>query len=124
MPNITTQLCFTINIQNVYYLDELLLWADSKNFGSVYFNMMHNPEHMSIQQMTPQAQELVLNKLKTSVWTKNTYQREIDNLITFIQQGPGSDGQDFLEKMQRTDAYRKQNFKDTHLEIAKAMGYE
>jgi MoaA/NifB/PqqE/SkfB family radical SAM enzyme len=124
MSNITTQLCFTINIQNVYYLDELLLWADSKNFGSVYFNMMHNPEHMSIQQMTPQAQELVLNKLKTSVWTKNTYQREIDNLITFIQQGPGSDGQDFLEKMQRTDAYRKQNFKDTHLEIAKAMGYE
>jgi hypothetical protein len=124
MPNITTQLCFTINIQNVYYLDELLEWADSKNFGSVYFNMMHNPEHMSIQQMTPQAQELVLNKLKTAFWSKNTYQREIDNLITFIQQGSGSDGQDFLEKMQRTDAYRKQNFKDTHPEIAIAMGYE
>jgi MoaA/NifB/PqqE/SkfB family radical SAM enzyme len=124
MPNITTQLCFTINIQNVYYLDELLEWADSKNFGSVYFNMMHNPEHMSIQQMTPHAQELVLNKLKTSFWAKNEYQREINNLITFIQQGSGSDGQDFLEKMQRTDAYRKQNFKDTHPEMAIAMGYE
>ncbi len=123
MPNITTQLCFTINIQNVYYLDELLAWADTKNFGSVYFNMLHSPDHMSVQRMTTQAQELILNKLKTVFWTKNTYQREIDNLINFIQQGTGSDGQEFLSKMQRTDLYRNQNFKDTHYEIAVAMGY-
>ena len=124
MPNITTQLCFTINIQNVYYLDELLAWADTKNFGSVYFNMLHSPDHMSVQRMTPQSQELILNKLKTVFWTKNTYQCEIDNVIKFIQQGTGSDGQEFLEKMHRTDIYRKQNFKDTHPEIAAAMGYE
>jgi MoaA/NifB/PqqE/SkfB family radical SAM enzyme len=124
MPNITTQLCFTINVQNVYYLDELLAWADTKPFGSIYFNMMHSPDHMSIQYMTAEAQEVVLNKLKTTVWTKNMYQREIDNVINFIEQGSGSDGKEFLEKMQRTDAYRKQNFKNTHPEIARAMGYE
>ena len=124
MPNITTQLCFTINVQNVYYLDELLAWADTKPFGSIYFNMMHSPDHMSIQYMTAEAQEVVLNKLKTTVWTKNTYQREIDNVIKFIEQGSGSNGKEFLEKMQRTDAYRKQNFKNTHPEIARAMGYE
>jgi MoaA/NifB/PqqE/SkfB family radical SAM enzyme len=123
-PNITTQLCFTINIQNVYYLDELLAWADTKPFGSVYFNMLHSPDHMSIQHMTQLAQELVLNKLKTNFWTSKQYQREIDNVIKFIEQGSGSDGREFLEKMQRTDAYRKQNFKDTHPEIARAMGYE
>lgn len=123
-PNITTQLCFTINIQNVYYLDELLAWADTKGFGDIYFNMMHSPEHMSVQRMTPAAQELVLNKLKTFFWTKPLYHREIDNVIKFIEQGIGGDGTEFLEKMQRTDAYRKQNFKDTHSEIAIAMGYE
>ena len=123
-PNITTQLCFTINIQNVYYLDELLAWADTKRFGSIYFNMLHSPDHMSIQRMTPAAQDLVLNKLKTTVWTSKHYQREIDNVIKFVEQGAGSDGLEFLEKMQRTDAYRKQNFKDTHPEIAQAMGYE
>lgn len=124
MPNITTQLCFTINIQNVYYINELLAWADTKQFGSVYFNMMHSPDHMSIQRMTPQAQELVLNKLKTTFWTTKAYQQEIDNIIKFIEQGTGSDGREFLEKMQRTDAYRKQNFQHTHPEIAVAMGYE
>ena len=124
MPNITTQLCFTINIQNVYYLDELLSWADTKKFGSVYFNMMHSPGHMSIQEMTPDAQALVLNKLETTAWINQHYQYEISNIIKFIQNGNGSDGKEFLTKMQRTDEYRQQSFKDTHLEIALAMGYE
>jgi MoaA/NifB/PqqE/SkfB family radical SAM enzyme len=123
-PNITTQLCFTVNIQNVYYLDELLAWADKKPFGSIYFNMLHSPNHMSIAYMTPAAKELVLNKLKTVFWTNNFYQQEIDNIIKFIENGPGSDGREFLTKMQRTDAYRKQSFMDTHPEIARAMGYE
>lgn len=123
-PNITTQLCFTVNIQNVYYLDELLAWADKKSFGSIYFNMLHSPDHMSIAYMTPAAKELVLNKLKTVFWTSNFYQQEIDNIIKFIENGPGSNGREFLTKMQRTDTYRKQNFLDTHPEIARAMGYE
>jgi MoaA/NifB/PqqE/SkfB family radical SAM enzyme len=123
-PNITTQLCFTINVQNVYYLDELLAWADTKGFGDIYFNMMHSPDHMSIQRMTPEAQKLVINKLKTTFWTSNKYQQEIDSVIKFIELGSGSDGTEFLMKMQRTDSHRRQNFVDTHPEIARAMGYE
>jgi MoaA/NifB/PqqE/SkfB family radical SAM enzyme len=122
--NLTTQLCFTVNIQNVYYLDELLTWADRKGFDNVFFNMMHSPDHMSVQRMTLAAQELVLNKLKNTRWSSKTYQREIDAIIKFIEQGPGSDGTAFLEKMQRADAYRNQNFMDTHCEIATAMGYD
>jgi MoaA/NifB/PqqE/SkfB family radical SAM enzyme len=123
-PNITTQLCFTINIQNVYYLDELLAWASTKPFDSIYFNMLHSPDHMSIQQLTPAAKELVLNKLKTTFWNTEEHHQEIENVIKFIENGAGSDGQIFLNNMKRTDAYRKQNFMDTHPEIAKAMGYE
>jgi MoaA/NifB/PqqE/SkfB family radical SAM enzyme len=123
VPNITTQLCFTINIQNVYYLDELLAWANTKPFGSIYFNMMHSPDHMSIQYMTPRAKELVLNKLKTTFWTSKSYQEEINSVINFIEAGPGSDGSEFLFKMKQTDEYRKQCFTDTHPEIARAMGY-
>ena len=123
-PNITTQLCFTINIQNVYYLDELLAWADTKSFGSVYFNMMHGPEHMSVQYMTPTAKEMVLNKLKSMFWVGHQYHKDIDGVINFIEMGPGSNGTEFLHKMKQTDEYRKQCFTDTHPEIARAMGYE
>jgi len=121
-PKFTTQLCFTINIQNVYYIDDLLAWAETKNFGNIYFNMMHSPDHMSIQQMTPAAQKLVIDKLQNTKW-KPEYQQEIDNIVNFIQNGTGSDGSEFLEKMQRTDEHRKQNFLSTHPEIAQAMGY-
>ena len=79
---------------------------------------------MSIQHMTPLAKELVLNKLKTTFWKTPKYQYEIDNVIKFIELGTGSDGAEFLRKMKQTDAYRKQDFRDTHYEIAVAMGYE
>ena len=123
IKNITTQLCFTINIQNVYYLDELLAWADTKPWGSVYFNMLHSPDHMNIQYMTPAAKELVLGKLRNTVWSNVAYQEEIDSVIQFIENGPGSDGAEFIRQMRQTDAYRKQNFTNTHAEIAQAMGY-
>jgi hypothetical protein len=74
--------------------------------------------------MTTEAKELVLNKLKTTFWKSAKYQQEINNIIQFIENGVGSDGKDFLFEMKQTDAYRKQNFMDTHPEIAKAMGYE
>lgn len=123
-PNITTQLCFTINIQNVYYIDEILAWAIPKRFGSIYFNMMHSPNHMSIQYMTPVAQELVINKLQTTFWKSDKFQQEIDGVINFIKAGPGSNGQDFCRRMKQTDTHRNQNFTATHPEIAKAMEYE
>jgi hypothetical protein len=44
-------------------------------------------------------------------------------IVQFIKNGQGSDGEEFLRKMQTTDEYREQSFLDTHLEIAEAMGY-
>ena len=78
---------------------------------------------MCVSHMTNTAKDLVLNKLKTTFWTSDKYQKEIDSLIRFIELGPGSDGIEFLTKMKITDEYRKQSFIDTHCEIAEAMGY-
>jgi hypothetical protein len=73
--------------------------------------------------MTPAAQQLVINKLKTTVWSNPKYQQEINNVVKFIELGSGSDGAEFLMKMQRTDEHRRQSFMNTHPEIAQAMGY-
>ena len=121
--NFWTQLCLTVNIQNVYYLDELINWATTKNFNNVYFNMLHSPDHMSIANLTPHAKTMVIEKLDNAN-VPSHYKLEFMRIKKYILNSKGSDGREFLEKMQRTDAYRKQNFKDTHLEIAKAMGYE
>jgi hypothetical protein len=45
-------------------------------------------------------------------------------IVKFIENGQGSDGKEFIRKIQQTDEYRRQSFLTTHAEIAKAMGYE
>ena len=121
--NITTQVCLTANIQNVYYLEELCNWVAKQNFNFDFFNMLHDPKYKSIASMTPAAQELVINKLESGTFIPK-HKVEIDRIIQFIKNGTGSNGEKFLIEMQQTDVYRKQWFTDTHPEIARAMGYE
>jgi len=120
---ITTQLCTTINIQNVYYLPEICDWISTQTFDHVYFNMLHDPWHMCISRMTPQAQQLVIDRLTTHEFNPK-YRAEILRIIQFIRNGEGSDGKEFLRKMQTTDKYRQQTLLETHKEIAEGMGYE
>jgi len=119
---ISTQLCTTMNIQNVYYLPELCDWISTQTFDHVYFNMLHDPWHMCISKMTQAAQELVIDRLTTYEFSPK-HRAEVLRIVQFIKNGAGSDGKEFLQKMQTTDEYRKQSFLDTHLEIARAMGY-
>lgn len=120
---ISTQLCTTMNIQNVYYLPELCDWISTQTFDHVYFNMLHDPWHMCISKMTDDAKNLVIDRLSNHEFSSK-YRAEILRIVQFIRNGEGSDGKEFLRKMQITDEYRKQNLRDTHKEIAKAMGYE
>jgi MoaA/NifB/PqqE/SkfB family radical SAM enzyme len=118
----STQLCLTVNIQNVYYLPEICAWIQDQIFDHVYFNMLHDPWHMCISKMTQTAQQLVINRLENHMFHPK-YRAEILRIIQFIRNGEGSDGQEFLSKMKTTDQYRKQSFLATHKEIAEAMGY-
>ena len=120
---ISTQLCTTMNIQNVYYLPELCEWISTQTFDHVYFNMLHDPWHMCISRMTSAARELVIDRLNAHEFNPK-YRAEILRIVQFIRNGEGSDGQEFLRKMQTTDQYRKQSFLDSHTEIARTMGYE
>jgi len=119
---ISTQLCATMNIQNVYYLPELCEWISTQTFDHIYFNMLHDPWHMCISKMTLQAQELVIDRLTTHEFSSK-HRAEVLRIVQFIRNGQGSDGKEFLRKMQTTDEYREQSFLDTHREIAEAMGY-
>lgn len=117
------QLCITINVQNVYYLPEICDWIKSQPFSSVYFNMLHDSQHMNIGQMTSHAKELVIDRLSSHQFD-SAYQSNILQTINFINNGSGSDGTEFVAKMKQTDDYRKQSMLTTHGAIARAMGYE
>jgi hypothetical protein len=84
--------------------------------------MLHDPKHMCIDNLTEQAKQIVVEKLKSGIFTPK-HRAEISRIIKFIENGAGSNGEEFVYKMKKTDQYRKQSFKDTHLAIASAMGY-
>jgi MoaA/NifB/PqqE/SkfB family radical SAM enzyme len=119
---LSTQICLTANIQNVYYLPELCAWIDQQTFDHVYFNMLHDPWHMCISRMTASAQTLVADRLSTAEFSSK-HRMEVLRIVKFIQNGQGSDGQEFVTKMKLADDYRNQSFLTTHKEIAEAMGY-
>ena len=122
--NVSTQLCFTVNIQNVYYLDQLLLWAKEKCFDSIHWNYLHDPWHMNVQYMTEECRDFVLGAIENNhKIVLPEYKSDWDQLANFIKAGPGSDGKTFCDYMRSTDRLRKQDFAATYPQIAERMGF-
>lgn len=106
----------TVNIQNVLYLDELFTWAET-NGHTIQLNMLEYPKHLNIDNMTGAAKKLVIEKYQ------NHPNPELQKICNRVKNSSGSDGKEFIDYMQQLDKHRRQNFLDSHNEIAIAMGY-
>jgi len=115
-PNMILNLMPTISILNVYYIDEVYDWAKKHNFGLFPQNLIR-PMEFSLNNLTKHAQELIIDKFQNHHWT------EIQNILEFLKERVPSDGVSFIEKIKSFDTIRRENFADSHKEIAQAMGY-
>ncbi len=118
--NLHIGVCITVSIQNVLYLPDLLDWLSQQGIDHYYFNLLHDPNYLSVDQLTPAARDLVLQRLGQCT---GSYAERLAYVIQRVQQAPTSDGQIFRAKMQELDGLRQQSFVLTHQEIAKAMGF-
>lgn len=122
--NIDFQLCFTVNVLNVLYLDELLSWADNFDFDNYHWNMLHGPEELSIACLSKQSKEKITNIL-TRKFHNSKYWSEIQNVISMMTNGESSEDDSLLcKKLFKTDLYRSQHLTHTHPELAEIIGYE
>jgi MoaA/NifB/PqqE/SkfB family radical SAM enzyme len=119
--NIKLQICLTINIQNVYYLDELINWAVMQKFDYIYFNMLHDIWYFNIKNLTQRAKDMVTEKYAN---LSLPHQEEFDRLVTFMNQGEGTDCAKLIKILKQSDQQRNQKFSDHHPEMALAIGYE
>lgn len=120
--NVKIGISITVNIQNVLYLPELLDYLNSKQVNHYFINMLFTPHWMSLDSLTPEAKQLTLHKLINASLDKKDSDKLIF-VINQIKQSKTSDGKLFCKKMKELDALRKENFANTHTEIANAMGY-
>jgi MoaA/NifB/PqqE/SkfB family radical SAM enzyme len=73
-----TEVYPTINIQNVYWLPELLDWVSTQDFDHTAFNILYEPHSYNILSLKPQAKLAVIEKLK------NYPQHEICNSVILM----------------------------------------
>jgi len=128
---ITTQLCCTWNIQNIFYLDEVLTWANTMNFDSIHFNIMHDPWEFSLSRAPKYARGPIILYLQKQQILHKDYKDEIialKNLIVHANENDHTHGpvdpSHLHKKLRRTDLYRNQNFAVSHNKAAKVIKYE
>ena len=122
--NMETQLCTTWNIQNIFYVDEVLTWAETMNFNSIHFNLMHDPWEMAISNTPTSAKAELMIYLQKCRVKHEKYAKDIESLQHIVMRSQQEDAQPLHNKFRRTDLYRNQNFAESHSKIAKAIGYE
>jgi len=120
---ISTQLCTTWNVQNIFYLDEILVWAKQQNFDSIHFNLMHDPWEMSLTNIPRQVLPDLMFYLQKCRVAHADYADDINALQQLVMSSKQEDATDLHNKLRRTDLYRNQNFATSHSKMAKAIEY-
>ena len=121
--NIRLQACITVNVFNVYYLEEVANWALQQNFDFIYWNMLHEAWYFSIATLPEKAKAGIVQKLKTAV-VPASVAREFDRIIDFMNNGASLDGK--LLKIRTTDfdIKRGQNLAVIEPEYAALIDYD
>jgi len=121
---ISTQLCCTWNLQNIYYMEEILTWAHTMNFDDIHFNLMHDPWEYALSNTPKSAKSTLMLYLQKCQVKYPQHSQDIDALKKIVIDSVQEDADGLHKKIRRTDLYRNQNFAQTHSKMAKAIGYE
>jgi MoaA/NifB/PqqE/SkfB family radical SAM enzyme len=122
--NIVLQICTTVNVFNVRYLDQVAQWIDrnKESFNFVYWNMMHDAWYFSIATLPDTAKAAITEHLR-SADVPSQYREEFDRITDFMNTGASTDGFMLRMKIADLDRKRNQNLRDTEPEFADLINY-
>lgn len=118
--SIKTQICCTINIQNIYNMPEICNWIELQNFDYVFFNYLHESKEWNVQYLPNNYKINIQSKLlgsNTSVKMK----KEIGKAVNFMMHNDlATDQMNWKrrEKIKASDQYRNQSFTNIHPEYS------
>jgi len=120
--NIQLQVCSTVNVFNVYYLEDLANWIDTQEFDFVYWNMMHEAYYFSVNTLPDIAKQAISQRL-LHCRVSPKHQQEFSRIVEFMNNGASLDG--FILRMRVADLDRKrnQNLAHTQPEFAALIEY-
>jgi MoaA/NifB/PqqE/SkfB family radical SAM enzyme len=121
--NIRLQVCCTVNVFNVYYLEHVAQWISKQSFDYVYWNMMHDAWYFSIATL-PDAAKLAIAQHLAAANIPVQYRVEFDRICDFMNRGASTDGFMLRMKIQDLDRKRQQNLCQVEPEFAAAIEYD
>ena len=124
-PNIELQICTTVNVFNVRYLDQVADWIyrNREGINFVYWNMMHDAWYLSIATLPESAKSSIAQHLRTAD-VPDIYQAEFDRIVDFMLKGVSTSGDMLRTKIADLDRKRQQNFAVVAPEMAQLIDYD
>lgn len=124
-PNIVLQICTTVNVFNVRYLDQVAQWIyrNRESFNFVYWNIMHDAWYFSIATLPDPVKAEIAQYLHQSD-IPDIYRNDITGVIDFMQRGASTDGFMLRMKVHDLDRKRNQNLARVAPELAQLIGYD
>jgi MoaA/NifB/PqqE/SkfB family radical SAM enzyme len=118
------QLCITWNLQNTYYMADILKWAKTSGIDDIHFNLMHDPEEYSLLNLPRSAHAEFMHRLDKAIVMHGDYADQIRSIKAITLKQPVIDPENIFAKIRETDSFRGVSFADTHPEVARLIGYE
>ena len=122
LPNIQLQVCSTVNVFNVCYLEELSHWIEAQQFDFVYWNMMHEAYYFSISTLPDAAKRVIAQRLELAQVNSNDT-LEFARIRDFMLAAPSLDGDILRMKIADLDRRRGTNLRVTEPELANIIDY-
>lgn len=120
--NITLQVCTTVNVFNVMYLEDVASWIDQQGFDFVYWNMLHDSPQFCVANLPRAAKDLAYQRLQAARFS-DRHRQEINRIIEFMRQGTQDLGRQLCSSIRQVDQRRNQNICDIAPELAASIGY-
>lgn len=121
--NIKLQVCTTVNVFNVYYLEQVANWIHTRQFDFVYWNMLHEAYYFSISTLPESAKQAITTKLQSAQVDAKT-QQEFAQIIDFMNRGVSLDGNLLRTQVRALDRKRNQHLGTVEPELANLINYE
>ena len=120
--NIRLQVCSTVNVFNVMYLEELAQWIAQQSFDFVYWNIMHEAYYFSIGTLPDNAKLVIATQLQQAM-VDNCTRREFAQIIDFMHRGVSLDGNILRMRIADLDRKRNQDLSVVEPKFAKLIDY-
>ena len=113
VDNMSLQLCTTVNVFNVLYLEDVVKWEFFQMFDFVYWNMLHDAPANCIQALPDIVKEEAALRLLSADVPKEVKQ-EFVNIVTFMNESNGVELADVQKAITHLDQRRKESLQFSH----------